>query len=54
MTIARRDFGRGIFERATAVVECQRLKDFRKGIGFVADCKRACAEGATASAATIE
>ena len=54
MAIPGRDFARGVFERVAAIVERQSFKDFRKGIGFVADCKGTSRERATAGAAAVE
>ena len=54
VAVLRRNFARGVFERVTAIVERQSFKDFRKGIGFVADRKGTSRERATAGAAAVE
>ena len=54
VAVPRRNVARGVFKRVTAFVERQSFKDFRKGIGFVADCKGTSRERATAGAAAVE
>ena len=52
--VARRDFACGIFKRVAAIIKRECFKDFREGIGLVADGAGAWRERATAGAATVE
>jgi hypothetical protein len=54
VAVVGRDFFRGPLKRVAAIVQGERLQDFRQGICLVADRARAWRERATARAAAIE